>query len=76
MMDKMNEGSDASASDVKTDVKFWITRERERKRKGLLTSLPFLREIMRGVRGETNEKESLNIKGTKGQRWKGNELKS
>lgn len=29
MMDKMNEGSDAS---VKTDVKFWITREREREK--------------------------------------------
>lgn len=28
-MDKMNEGSDASAF-VKTDVKFWITRKRER----------------------------------------------
>lgn len=27
-MDKMNEGSDASAF-VKTDVKFWISRERE-----------------------------------------------
>lgn len=30
-MDKMNEGSDASAF-VKTDVKFWITRERGRER--------------------------------------------
>lgn len=34
-------------------------REKERERKGLLTSLQFLREIMRGIRGETNEEESL-----------------
>lgn len=67
VMDKMNEGSDASAF-VKTDVKFWITRERERKRKGLLTSVQFLREIMRSSREGTSEERSLNIKGTKGQK--------
>lgn len=56
-MDKMNEGSDASAF-VKTDVKFWITREKERE-EGFTYVGAFLREIMRGIRRGTNEERSL-----------------
>ena len=51
---------------VKTDVKFWITREREKK--GLLTSVQFLNEVMRGIKEEGWTRKGacgLNIKGAK-----------
>lgn len=65
VMDKMNEGSDASAF-VKTDVKFWIMREREEE-KGFtyVGAIPtWDNEKQQGG----DEERSLNIKGTKGQK--------